>query len=176
MGASFHALLPMQRMLLSAGVPALALETQELLALYAALPRRDVLLVAVSQSGRGAEMVRLMRELPPNCPCAAVTNEPGSPLAQRAQWTVELRAGRENSVSCKTWINTLAALDWLCRRLLELSTGSLTSEWSLVGSWMRGYLAGCESHVAELAAELRGISHVTVVGRGDSLAAAGTGG
>ncbi|MGQ9918503.1 MAG: hypothetical protein ACUVS7_13880, partial [Bryobacteraceae bacterium] len=76
MGASYHAMLPLWQALLAAGVAAVALETSELLLLARGLLRKDVLLLVVSQSGSGAEVVRLVSEAPRGCCILAVTNDP----------------------------------------------------------------------------------------------------
>lgn len=175
MGASYHALLPLWQSLLAAGAPAVALETSELLLLARGLLRTDVLLLVVSQSGRGAEVVRLVSEAPPDCPILAVTNDPVSPLARRADFTVEIHAGCETSVSCKTYVNSLAALDWLGRGLLGEGYDSWAAAWEEVETWMRSYLRQWRRHAEEIARAVGGVSHFTIVGRASSLASAGTG-
>lgn len=175
MGASYHALIPLQRALLRAGVTAFAMETSELLPLCKALLREDVLLVAVSQSGRSAETVRLLEEARGRAFCVGVTNDPASPLGQRADTLVELQAGSETSVSCKTYVATLAALDWLGSVLLEDETRSGSEDWQAIAGWMESYLSEWRGHVAHIMDECRGAAAVAVVGRRDSLATAGTG-
>lgn len=175
MGASHHALIPLQLALLRAGVAAVTLETSELLPLGDALLREDVLLVAVSQSGRSVETVRLLEEARGRAVCVGVTNDPRSPLGQRADGLVLLQAGRETSVSCKTYVATLVALDWLARALLEDESGFGAEDWHAVAGWMENYLSDWRGHVAHIMEECRGVDAVAVVGRRDSLATAGTG-
>lgn len=175
MGASCHALLPLWQSLLAAGAAAVVLETSELLLLVRGLLRKDVLLLVVSQSGKGAEVVRLVSEAPRECRILAVTNDPASLLARRADFIVEIRAGRETSVSCKTYVNSLAALDWLGRGLLEEGHDSWAAAWEVVETWMRSYLREWRRHAEEIAREVAGVNHFSIVGRGGSLAAAGTG-
>jgi glucosamine--fructose-6-phosphate aminotransferase (isomerizing) len=71
------------------------------------------LIIAVSQSGQSAEMVRLVRTNHKDCTVIAVTNTPDSPLAKHATAAVLTQAGNEFSVSCKTYVTALMALKWL---------------------------------------------------------------
>ena len=70
MGASLYALVPLQLRLIQAGMAPLLIETGELLHHAPGLLAADAVVVAVSQSGRSAETVRLMEASPlaPNPP------------------------------------------------------------------------------------------------------------
>ena len=113
MGASYHALHPLHIKLVDHGFQAEAFETSELLYYYAAALNRRTLLIVVSQSGQSAEIVRLLDRIPVRVRTLGVTNTPDSPLATRADSTILTRAGAESTVSCKTFVATLAALESL---------------------------------------------------------------
>lgn len=168
MGGSFHALHPLHLKLTALGFTSLMVETSELIHHQAALLGAGSHVV-VSQSGRSAEAVRLLEMLP--APAVAVTNTAGAPLAGRARFVVLTRAGEEHTVSCKTYVATLAALEWIAAAL-----AGERPDWSGTVEQARRYLEGWQAHVAEWLRIIEGVEHVFLVGRGASLAAAGTGG
>ncbi len=117
MGSSLHALYPLHRALSGHGVASHSIETAELLLGFDALYSRETLLVAVSQSGESAEIVALLRRAGEFGHVIGVTNDPKSRLGRKAASTVTLQAGVESTVSCKTYLNTLAVLHWLGAQL-----------------------------------------------------------
>jgi glucosamine--fructose-6-phosphate aminotransferase (isomerizing) len=179
MGSSLHALHPLQLRLVRAGHTAMRVETAELIHAQADLLDDRTLLVVVSQSGRSAETVQLLellqaREKRPFV--IGVTNTPGSPLASSADAVVWMRAGQEFSVSCKTYLATLVALEWLGGALCGEDPGAVLRELKQAAPAAQGYLAEWRRHVEQLMGELRGVRDLFITGRGASLAAAGTGG
>ena len=176
MGSSFHALHPLQIELIERGIPALMLETSELVHYHEHLFDRKTLVVAVSQSGQSAEVVRLLEMNGRRAPIVAVTNTAESALAEEASAALVTRAGTEFSVSCKTYVTALMALRWLsdlfCERDLQQARDVLESSCGAV----QQYLASWKEHVEQLAQRLNGIRYLFLVGRGSSLAAAGMGG
>jgi fructoselysine-6-P-deglycase FrlB-like protein len=78
----------------------------------------ELVVVAISASGRSAETLRFAERHRGTSRVVALTNEPGSPLAELADTTVELLAGPElGGVACRTYRHTLAALAELERSL-----------------------------------------------------------
>lgn len=169
MGSSLAALHPLEIRLLAHGVDARIVDTSELLHALSPLLAADSLVVAVSQSGRSAEIVRLVERRA--CPIVAVTNTPGSPLAAGAAATILTHAGEESTVSCKTYVATLAALVFLGDLLCG---GHETDALHDAPAQMKAYLDRYEAHVEELAVD--GVRDVFFAGRGPSLAAAYTAG
>lgn len=174
MGSSFHALHPMAVGLATHGVAAIMVETSELLYYREKLLTPNTLLVAVSQSGRSAEVVRLMKLNQGKARMIAVTNDAASPLALGADHTVQIRAGEEATVSCKTYLCTLLALDRITKVLCGLPEDP--AELNAITVDVDGYLRQWRSHVDHATECLRGVSSLMLVGRGASLATAGTGG
>jgi glutamine---fructose-6-phosphate transaminase (isomerizing) len=114
MGASFHAAQIAVQQLASLGIAAQAVEATD--ALYAPeLLRSGQPIVYISQSGASGELGPLLDQLPSRTPVVAVTNNPDSPLAQRAAVVLPLLAGPEETVATKTYLNSLAVL-WLLAR------------------------------------------------------------
>jgi glucosamine--fructose-6-phosphate aminotransferase (isomerizing) len=137
---------------------------------------KDTLIVAVSQSGRSAESVRLVER--PGCAGAlvAITNAPDSPLAAGADAVVLTRAGSETTVSCKTYVAALAALAFVGDVLCEGESGRDVRGLATAPAVMGAYLGRWEAHVAELGPLLDGVRDIFFAGRGASLAAAYTAG
>lgn len=176
MGGSFHGLWPLHLRLLEEGWPSLMVETSELLHYQRSLLGRGTLLVIVSQSGRSAEVVRLLEEVGGTPTVVAVTNTAPSPLSQAADAVLLTRAGEESTVSCKTWVSAQMALQWLATVLGGEDREAARSALGGAADAAASYLAGWQGHVEGLALALAGVHSVFVVGRGPSLAAAGTGG
>jgi glucosamine--fructose-6-phosphate aminotransferase (isomerizing) len=175
MGSSFHALHPLNLQLVDKGFTAIMVETSELIHYKTRFFDPQTLLIAVSQSGQSAEIVRLREVNRRRSAVIAVTNTPDSPLAKQATAAVFTRAGKEFSVSCKTYVTTLVVLKWLgdvlCRRDPKQSGRELRNAAPAAAA----YLAHWKESVTALVKVLGGIRQLFLVGRGASLAAAGTG-
>ena len=94
MGSSFHALHPLNIQLIDHGFTAVMVETSELLHYQNRLFDPKTLIVAVSQSGQSAEVVRLLDINDGRSSVIAVTNTPGSPLAEQADATILSRRAK----------------------------------------------------------------------------------
>jgi len=174
MGSSFHALHPLNLALIGAGFTPVMMETSELIHHGMPLCDADTLVVAVSQSGGSAEILRFL-DLNEHASVLAVTNTANGRLAQEAQYALLTQAGVEFSVSCKTYVSALLALQWLTALLTGMpETGALRRLAPLV-DLLAAYLHNWPSHTEALADWLPGVNHLFLVGRGASLAAAGTG-
>lgn len=172
MGSSLYALYPLSLRLNNDGYCCLHVETAELVHSLPRVLTPETLVIAVSQSGRSGEIVRLLGMLPDGAPLIGVTNDASSPLAERAGAVVLLNAGTESTVTCKTYVATLMALEWLCCAL----RGGEPAGFDGAAAAVEGYLATWRERVEEFMRLLDGVTHVFVTGRGDSLAAAETGG
>jgi len=174
MGSSFHALHPLNLQLIDHGIGSTMVETSELVHYHTRALNPKTLVIAVSQSGESAEMVRLAK-VNNGAPVIAVTNTPESTLARHAAVGLVTRAGREFSVSCKTYVATHMMLQWLgdalCGQDAEMSRRKMKQAASAVAA----YLADWKKRVADVAERLSGIRDLFLVGRGTSLAAVGAG-
>jgi glucosamine--fructose-6-phosphate aminotransferase (isomerizing) len=175
MGSSLHALWPAYLHLNHCGLTAWMIETSELIHSLREVLAPDTLLIAVSQSGQSAEMIRLL-ELPGRPTTVGITNTPESQLARQADAAILTQAGEEFSVACKTYVTSLMALEWLsavfCRKNLEQLREELSQASFLAGR----YLSSWQDHVRTLSRELKGVRDVFLAGRGASLAATAAGG
>jgi glucosamine--fructose-6-phosphate aminotransferase (isomerizing) len=154
MGASLHAVHPLRVRLVRSGRTAFVVETAELIHAQSALLDARTLVIAVSQSGRSAETVELLniasRRASPTIH-HRVTNGANSPLAQRAHAKIVIRAGSEHSVSCKTYVSTLAALEWLGGALCSEDTAPILAELGLAAPAVKAYYADWQAKVDQLA-------------------------
>lgn len=176
MGGSLHALYPLHLKLTNHGLPSLVLETAELLHYFDGVLDQQTLVVVVSQSGRSAEIVRLLDAAAGRAPVIAVTNTAEAPLATRAQAVILTDAGHEATVSCKTWVSTLLALEWLGAMFTSADLSQTRAILEQASPAVAEYLANWREHVAAFGTVLEGIRQFFVIGRGPSIAAALTGG
>ena len=175
MGSSFHALHPLNLELIDSGFHSVMVESSELIHYQAPLFDRKSLIVAVSQSGRSAEVVRLLKSNRGRSAIIGVTNTPGSPLAKNAAASVVTDAGKEFSVSCKTYLASLLALRWLAEVMCGGDLGRIRRDLRTASASVGEYLSGWKTHVQQLGERLSKIQRLFLVGRGPSLAAVGTG-
>lgn len=174
MGSSFHALHPLRLALIAAGFTPVMIETAELVHYGMELCDPDTLVILVSQSGRSAETLRLL-DGNLHAPILGITNTADSPLAKRAGLVLHTQAGSEFSVSCKTYVTGMLALQWLASLITGQAEGEGRSRLLGIGGLVADYLGGWRAHVDELGAWLLGTRHLFLAGRGGSLAAVGTG-
>lgn len=175
MGSSFHALHPLNLQLISHGFTAIMAETSELIHYKDRFFDPKTLIVAVSQSGQSAEMVRLAEVNRKRSAVIAVTNTPASALVEHATAALFTQAGHEFSVSCKTYVTALMALKWLGDLLCQRDAKQSRRELKHAAPAVAAYLADWQEYVASLTRGLSDIRHLFLVGRGASLAAVGTG-
>jgi glucosamine--fructose-6-phosphate aminotransferase (isomerizing) len=97
-----------------------AFATPSVYTLYDTSPRLDgALAIAISQSGASPDVVAVLTEARrQGRPTLAITNDPSSPLASAAEWTLPLHAGEERAVAAtKTYLNSVAAVALLSAAL-----------------------------------------------------------
>ena len=175
MGSSFFGLHPLSIELAANGWTPMMLETSELIHYYPHLLSPSTLVVAVSQSGKSVETVRLLEMNGRRATIICVTNHADSPLARHADFAVLCAAGEEYSVSCKTYVCGLMALRMVAGALCRLDREERWRDLAAAPAAVEGYLQNWTAHVAEFAELLREVRHLFLVGRGESLAAAETG-
>ena len=143
-----------------------ALATPSLYTLYEKPPViQNALVVGISQSGRSPDIVSVIEtSRQQGQPTLAITNNPESPLAQAAEWVIDLHAGEENAVAAtKTYTTSLAALALLSTALLD--DRSRRDDLSRVPLWMQSAL----SITAENLERIERYTYITrsaVIGRG----------
>jgi glucosamine--fructose-6-phosphate aminotransferase (isomerizing) len=143
-----------------------ALATPSLYTLYEAPPVvQDALVIGISQSGRSPDIVSVIETSRQQGQATlAITNDVESPLAQAAEWVIDLQAGEEKAVAAtKTYTTSLAALALLSTAL----SGDRVrlNDLGKVPLWMQNTL----SLTAENLSRIERYTYITrsaVVGRG----------
>lgn len=174
MGSSFYAFQPLALRLYDHGATPVLMETAELIHYGRALLDEQTLLIAASQSGRSAEIVRLL-DVNQRSPLLGITNTADSPLAQASDHLLLTHAGFETSVSCKTYVAMILLLQWLSAAIENWSESDCVRLLEPSAALAEKYLGSWRQHTEELAARLRDTRHLFLTGRGGSLAAACTG-
>jgi glutamine---fructose-6-phosphate transaminase (isomerizing) len=154
MGSSFHVFHPLWNALVRRGIDALMVETSELLYSLPALLREDSLVVSVSQSGYSAEIISLLNRRAQGFTLLGVTNTESSPLAQMANACIITRAGEEQTVSCKTYLVSLAALAWLEPALFGEPTAPVMQVLEAAMPHLETYIARLPDFVTALQSRL----------------------
>ena len=173
MGSSHLGLGPLHLRLVEAGLTPASVESSELLYYQERLLGPETLLVLVSQSGRSAEIVRLLEAVRGRrVSTLAVTNTASSPLAREATATLLTHAGDEATVSCKTYLAAQMALAFLGEVLSGGDHEAARNALAGTAPGTAAYLASWRDHVHWLAGRLEGVRAVYYAGRGPSIAAA----
>jgi glucosamine--fructose-6-phosphate aminotransferase (isomerizing) len=118
MGSSYDACYPAVNDLAGRGVPALLVDTAELLHFRRAILSARTLAVIVSQSGASAEIVKIANELSKQRSRAfliSITNGLDNGLARRADVRIDTWAGEERGPSTMTFAAAMATLAGLAR-------------------------------------------------------------
>lgn len=149
-----------------------AVGTPSLFTCYKSPPRiKNALVIGLSQSGRSPDVVSVLAEGKRQGNLTlAITNEPSSPLAQTADYVLDLQAGPEKAVAAtKTYTAELMAVAMLSAGLC--SSRQMWDELARVPEWQRQALA-LDEHIARAAQRYRYMRQTVVIGRGYSYATA----
>lgn len=180
MGSSYDSLLGLASMLGRAGVTVTTINTAELVHFQMAAVRPDAVVIAVSQSGRSAEIVRLADELPgrPGVALVSITNGLANPLASAADLSLDMCAGDEHGPATMTFAATMVVLSALTELITDPSrdateVASLTAKRAAeAASQLGGSLAEHAPLAARITDWARNRSTLAIVGRGVGLATA----
>jgi glutamine---fructose-6-phosphate transaminase (isomerizing) len=172
MGASLHAAQATALHFHNLDVPALAVEATDLVFYSRTLLHGGAPLVFISQSGASAEVAALVGELPAELALVAVTNDPHSLLARRAQLVLPILAGAESGVATKTYVNTLATLWLLARHWSGRAVGDESRTLARVAEACERLLAGADAIAARWLDALGAVETIVFLGHGPHAATA----
>jgi glucosamine--fructose-6-phosphate aminotransferase (isomerizing) len=141
-----------------------SLAAPSVLTVYGTSPDlRETLVIGVSQSGRGEDVIAVLREArSQGARTVAIVNDRASPLAANAQWVLDCDAGPEESVPATKTVTAqmlLLALVSACWREDDLAA------FAALGDHVRSALDR-EDEARALAAHLAHLDDVSVIGRG----------
>ncbi|HLO29556.1 MAG TPA: SIS domain-containing protein [Anaerolineales bacterium] len=183
MGGSLYASYPAWLALANAGLPAMWVDTAELIHHVPGLITPRTLLWLFSQSGKSAEIVSALdfeRLRRPEALLATV-NDLDSPLAKATEKfdgpsaRVSINAIVEKTVSTRTYTNTLAVGQLAALALLHGDVRSALSTLKQTANAMSDYLVHWEDRVAGLAKQIGFPRRLAILGRGASMSAVYTG-
>lgn len=153
------------------GVP-VGLAAPSVVTLYGSrLKLENALVLGISQSGEAADAIEVLRQArAAGQLTACITNSPGSPMAEAAEYAIDCRAGPEHSLpATKSYTTSLAAV-----ALLACGMGArpeLRAALDRVPTWIRRVLA-MEQLVERRAERYRYMSKCVVLARGRNQATA----
>jgi glucosamine--fructose-6-phosphate aminotransferase (isomerizing) len=126
---------------------------------------RSALVVGISQSGRSPDIVSVLTEgKRQGCLTVAITNDVTSPLANAADFVLDIGAGDENSVAAtKTYSTELMSIAMLSAALKN--SQSMWKELEKVPEWMQLALQS-DPEVNSTAQHFKSVSNCVVLGRG----------
>ena len=147
------------------GLP-LALATPSLFTYYKQPPKlKNALVVGISQSGQSPDIVSVLEEgRRQGCATLAITNEPDSPLAQSADFLLDIQAGAEKAVAAtKTYTTELMSVAMLSAALSD--NKKRWKELGNVAGWMKSALKQ-NGFISQAAQRYRYMDRTVVLGRG----------
>jgi glucosamine--fructose-6-phosphate aminotransferase (isomerizing) len=153
------------------GIP-LALATPSLFTYYQSPPRlNNALVVGVSQSGQSPDIVNVLEEgRKQRCLTLAITNVPDSPLANAAEFVLDIQVGPEKAVAAtKTYTAELMAI-----AMISAALNNSEERWKELDStakWVDQSLA-LDKDIAQMTQRYRYMSQCVVLGRGFNYATA----
>ncbi|HET7142565.1 MAG TPA: SIS domain-containing protein [Anaerolineales bacterium] len=153
------------------GLP-LALATPSLFTYYKRPPKlKNALVVGISQSGQSPDIVSVLEEgRNQGCATLAITNETKSPLAQSADYVIDIQAGLEKAVAAtKTYTTELMSI-----AMLSAALNGNKRHWADLGKvagWMKEALKQ-DKVVEQTAQRYRYMDQTIVLGRGFNYATA----
>lgn len=183
MGASLYAAYPAWLTLAQAGLPAMWVDTAELIHHAPELITKKTLYWLFSQSGRSAEIVSALNFDLLQHPRAmfGTVNDLVSPLAKAItefdglSGLIPINAIVENTVSTRTFVNSLALSELAALTLTGQDIISARDALEETADYMQTYLQEWESHLQEIRTLLGFPKRLAILARGKSLAAANTG-
>ena len=149
-----------------------ALAAPSLFSIYKRPPSlADSLVVGISQSGQSPDIVGVVEEgKRQGVPTLAITNEPESPLAQAADWVIDICAGREAAVAAtKTYTAQLMAI-----AMLSAAMDDDEERWRAIGRVpnLVDQVLNASDTIGRVAERYRFMAHCVVLGRGFNYATA----
>lgn len=183
MGSSLYGSYPAWLTLAAAGIPAIWVDSAELLHHTPGLITSKTLFWLFSQSGKSAEIVSALdfARMPRPAAFLATVNDLESPLANTAK-TFEglatylpIHAVPEQTVSTRTFTNALAVSQLASLALLGMDVESARASLQRSAAVMQDYLSNWEERVETLGEQIGFPKRLAILGRGPSMSAVYTG-
>lgn len=173
MGASYNAAYPAYQLLTGSPLPVTLVNAAELVHYLGGLITPRTMLWMNSQSGRSAELLHLLEQIKSNPPACTLTcvNDETSPMAVSGDILLPIHAGPENTVSTKTYINTMAVNIIAALQIMGEDIRPVKKEVLASADSLERFLESWEKKISELDTMLGDFEDLIVLGRGTSMSA-----
>lgn len=172
MGTSYFSPLIIQHKLNEIGIDSVIYETGELLHYNLSAIRKDSLLVAISQSGESIETKKVVESVKKRVKIVSITNNPESYLARNSDYILPLCAGYEESITNKTFTNTLAVLLMFLSVLTKKNIKETEDKIVRCSTYLEEFLKTEQKKIKEIASFFKSTMFLHFISRGPSITAA----
>lgn len=172
MGTSYFSPLIIQYKLSEIGIDSVIYEAGELLHYNLSAIRKDSLLIAISQSGESIETKRVVESVKKKVKIVSITNNFESYIARNSDYILPLCAGYEESITTKTYSNTLAVLLMFLSALAKNNISETESKIVECSVYLEEFLKTGQKKVKEMASFFKSPIFLHFISRGSSMTAA----
>lgn len=172
MGSSRYAMDTVLSYLTAHGICALAYSSFELSRFQFNQINNKTLVVAASQSGNSAEVIELVEKAKKVTTVVGIYNNPGSRLSEMSDLALPISAGKETSVTSKTYEITMLIVNIIAHKLTGELDGSFWAEVEAIGDWACKWLENWEANSAPMYEFAEGIELYDLLANDASLATA----
>lgn len=169
MGSSHFCALAPSLYLKQHGIPSEVISAGELLHYESAVLDERTLLVLISQSGESAEIVHMIEKLPEEIKVIAITNQPGSTLDRRGNYSFRIHVSPEKSVTTRTYLGSAILAQLTAQALCGLRREELWAKFNRITDCMEEYLKDYEAQMDRLKSFAGGMQYLCIIGRGYAL-------
>lgn len=155
-------------------VKMLNIDAGELFHYNLSLTKRNEPIVVISQSGESVEVKNIVNSIKGKAKIIAITNDLLSTLGANSEVSLPLYAGRELSISNKTYTNTLAILELLAHNMVGNDLSNVYDGFNSTADAMERYLSDDSNieMIKQCSRFLTPLETVHFVGRGPNLVSA----
>ena len=172
MGSSYYAAFSVMGLLNENDIPCIVLNSFELSRYQMGLVTPDTLVIAISQSGKSAEVLELVEKAKKITSVVAIVNKEDSMLAEQGHFKVWMKAGVETQITNKSYLCTLAVLNLLVSLLITGSTSPAIDDLYELADWVNQYMGSMEEHLPPQIKFVDSARAVDLVGDGPSYSSA----
>ncbi len=172
MGTSYFAPLVITHQLSEIGLNPVIYEAGELLHYNLSAITKDSLLIAISQSGESVETKEVVESVRKKTKIISILNNPESSIAKNSDYILPLCAGHEESVTNKTYTNTLAVLLMFSSILANKNINETGEKIIACSNYLKQFLETEQKKIQEIALFFQSTSFLHFISRGPSMVAA----
>lgn len=172
MGTSYFSPLIIEHKLSEIGIDSVIYEAGELLHYNLSAIRKDSLLIAISQSGESIETKKVVERVKKKVKIISITNNLESYMARNSDYILPLCAGHEESITNKTYTNTLALLFMLLSVLVKKNIKETEDKIVRCSTYLEEFLKTEQKKIRQIASFFKSTVFLHFISRGPSMAAA----